>query len=223
MRGPPSVPAELMPVELLLGLHEEVGGVEGVVAQELEEPAVELAAAGLGGGVEHAPRLAELGGVGALLDLELLQGVDRGLDVRPALVVVGHVHAVDLEGELAAAHAADRGAGDEVGADADQVAAAGEAGRARSEAGQLVEAAPVEGQVRDLGVRDVLAERSRLGVEEGRGGGDLGGLVARAQLELDVHAHRLPDRDLDAGHHGRLEALAHDVTSYRPGSTGVTT
>ena len=141
-----------MPVELLLGLHEEVGGVEGVVAQELEEPAVELAAAGLGGGVEHAAGLAELGGVGALLDLELLQGVDRGLDVRPALVVVGHVHAVDLEGELAAAHAADGGAGDEVGADAHQVAAAGEPGRARGQAGQLVEAPAVEGQVGDLGV-----------------------------------------------------------------------
>src|SRR6185503_17274433 len=132
--GPTQRASELVPVELLLRLHEEVAGVEGVVAQELEQAAVELAAAGLGGRVEHAARLAELGGVGALLDLELLQGVDRGLDVRPALMVVGHVHAVDLEGELAAPHAADRGAGDEVGADADQVAAAGEAGRARSEA-----------------------------------------------------------------------------------------
>ena len=90
--------------------YEEVRGIEGVVAHELEQPAVELAAAGLGGGVEHAAGLAELGGVGALLDLELLQRVHRGLDVRPALVVVGDVHAVDLERELAAAHAADGGA-----------------------------------------------------------------------------------------------------------------
>jgi hypothetical protein len=49
---------------------------------------VELAASRLGGRVQHPARLAELGGVGTLLDLDLLEGVDGGLDVGAALVVV---------------------------------------------------------------------------------------------------------------------------------------
>ena len=199
-------PAELVPVELLLLLHEVVGGVEDVVAQELEEPAVELARPGLGGGVQHAARLAELGGVGALLDLELLERVDGGLDVGAALMVVGHVHAVDLERELAAPHAADGRAVDEVRADRHDARSARQAGRPRGQAGQLVEAAAVEGQVDDLGVGDVVAERARFRVEEGSGGGHLRGLRQRADLQLHVHAHGLPDGDLHRVDDGGLEA-----------------
>ena len=118
--------AELLPLQLLGLAGEEVARVEGVVADEVEHGAVELVGAGLGGGVERAAGLRELGGVGALLHLEFLQGVDRGLDQRSALMVIGDVGAVQHEGRLAAAHAADGGAGDVVGADAEQVAAAGQ-------------------------------------------------------------------------------------------------
>ena len=202
---PAERPPELVPVDLLLLLHEVVGGVEDVVAQELEDPAVELAASRLGGRVQHPARLAELGGVGTLLDLDLLEGVDGGLDVGAALVVVGHVDAVDLERELAAAHAADRGAVDEVRADRHDARSAGEARRSRGQAGELVEAAAVERQVDELSVRHVVAERARLRVEQGRGGGHLRRLRQRSDLQLDVHAHGLADGDLDRVDDGGLE------------------
>ena len=208
-RAPEGAP-ELVPVELLLLPHEEVRGVEPVVAQELEEATVELAAAGLGGDVQHASRLAELGGVGALLDLELLEGVDGGLDVGAALMVVGDVHPVDLERELAAPHAADGGAVDEVRADRHHAGSPRQAGGPRSQARQLVEAATVEGQVDDLGVRHVVAEGARFGVEEGSGGGHLRGLRHRSDGELHVHADGLPDRDPHRVDHGGLEARQGD-------------
>ena len=118
------------------------------------------------------PGLAELGRVGALLHLELLQRVDRGLNQRSALVVIGHVDAIEHEGRLAAAHAADGGAGDVVGANAQQVAAARQQHRAGREPRQLVEAAAVERQVHDLRVGHDVPERAGLGVEERRGRGD---------------------------------------------------
>ena len=97
-----------MAVELLLGLDEEVVASKSSLRRNSNRPPWNSLLP-IGGGVEHAPGLAELGGVGALLHLELLQRVERGLDVGPALMVVGHVHAVDQERELAAAHAADGG------------------------------------------------------------------------------------------------------------------
>ena len=203
-------PAELVPVQLLLLLHEVVRGVEHVVAHELEEPAVELAPSGLGGDVQHAARLAELGRVRALLHLHFLQGVDGGLDVGAALVVVGHVHSVDLERELAAPHAADGRAVDEVRADRHDARPARQARGPRGQAGQLVEAAAVQRQVDDLGVRHGMAERARLRVEQGRGGRHLHGLLQRAHLQIDVHAHGLPDGDHDGVDDDRLEPCQRD-------------
>ena len=164
--------------------REEVAGVEGVVAHEVEQRAVELVGARLGGRVQRAAGLRELGGVGALLDLEFLQRVDRRLDQRSALVVVGDVGAVQHERGLVAADAADGGARDVVGADAQQVAAAGQQHRAGREAGQLVEAAAVQRQVDDLRVGDDVAERAGLAVEQRRGGVDDGALGQRADREL---------------------------------------
>ena len=210
--------AELVPVQLLLLPHEVVRGVEHVVAQELEEPAVELARPGLGGDVQHAARLAELGGVRALLNLELLERVDGGLDVGPALMMVRHVHAVDLERELAATHAADGRTVDEVRADRHDTRPPRQAGGPRGQAGQLVEAATVEGQVDDLGVGDALAERARFRVEEGSGGGHLRGLRHPADLELHVHAHGLRYGHLHRVDDAGLEARQGD---RHPVETGV--
>ena len=50
--------AELLPLQLLGLAGEEVARVEGVVAHEVEQRAVELVGAGLGGGVERAAGLA---------------------------------------------------------------------------------------------------------------------------------------------------------------------
>ena len=202
--------AELLALQLLGLAREEVARIEGVVAHEVEEGAVELVGAGLGGGVERAARLAELGGVGALLHLELLERVDRRLDQRAALVMVGDVGAIEHERGLAAADAADRGARDVVGADAEQVAAARQQDRARRQARQLVEAAPVQRQVHDLGVGDDVTERARLAVEERCAARDDGALGQGAERELDVGAGRLPDLDGDRFHDGGLEAVDGD-------------
>ena len=199
--------AELLPLQFLRLAREEVARVEGVVAHEVEQRAVELVGARLGGRVQRAAGLRELGGVGALLDLELLQRVDGRLDQRPALVVVGDVGAVEHERGLVAADAADRGARDVVGADAEQVAAAGQQHRPGGEARQLVEAAAVQRQVDDLGVGDDVAEGAGLAVEERGVAVDDGALGQRADRELDVGAGRLAHLHRDRLDDRRLEPV----------------
>ena len=104
---------------------EEGASIELFVAQEFEERAVELVGAGLGGGVEEAAGAAMFGGVGVLLDAELLQRVDGGLDPATALVLFAGVGAVEVIGHLAAADAGDGGAVEEFGANAGDVAGTG--------------------------------------------------------------------------------------------------
>ena len=84
---------------------------------------MEAIGAGFGSGVQHDAGVGEIGGIGTLLDLELLQGIDGSVDIGTALVMVGDIGAVKLEGGLAATDAADGGAGDVVGSDAEEVAA----------------------------------------------------------------------------------------------------
>ena len=68
-------------------VSEEIIRVESVVAQELEQHAVEIVGAGFDGCVDHRSRgMSELGGEGARLHLELLHrihGRDEG-DPIPA-------------------------------------------------------------------------------------------------------------------------------------------
>ena len=99
----------------------------------------------------------ELGGVGVLLDAELLQGIDRRLDPRAALVLFGDVHAVEQKPRLLPADAADDVAVDVFRPYRLHVAGRGEQYRTRSQPRQLVKAAAVQRQVDDLLVRDDMA------------------------------------------------------------------
>ncbi len=200
----------MLPLQHFGLTREEVARIEGVVAQEVEEDAMQPVRPGLGRGVQRTAGLAELGRVRALLHLEFLEGVDRRLDERPALVMVGDVDAIEHEGGLAAAHAADGGTRNVVRANAQQVATARQQYRAGREARELVEATAVQREVHDLGVRHDVAQGAGLGVEERRTGGNNGALGDRAHLELHVDARGLVDLDLDGLDHRRLEAIDRD-------------
>ena len=73
-----------------------------VVAEEVEDVAVDAVGAGLGGGVEGAAGAGELRGVGVLLDAEFLEGIDGGLNPGAALMLFGDIDAVQKEGGLGA-------------------------------------------------------------------------------------------------------------------------
>ena len=89
--------AELVALEWLPLKGKEIAGIQLVIAQEFEQIAVELIAAGLGCGVEEASSAIEFSGVGILLDAELLQGIDRGLDEGASLVLLADVDTVQKE------------------------------------------------------------------------------------------------------------------------------
>src|SRR5947207_8990734 len=113
---------------------------------------MKLTGPGRGGDIQHAAGVAEFGAVFALLNLEFLEGVDGGLDQSSALMMIGDVCAIEEEGELAAFHSADSGAGFVIGANSQQVAGAGKQCGAGGESCQLIKAAAVQREVYDLGV-----------------------------------------------------------------------
>ena len=159
MIGPPKVAAELVLREV--GLRAAVGpvvepvvGVELVVAQELEDAAVELVRAGLDLQVhDAAERAAELGRVGARLQLELVERVDAREDhdgLEPGLVVVDAVeHVVVVARTLAVGRERRRGAPGEA-AGAVDVRAGVAAQHAGHRAREAHEVAAVERQRLDL-------------------------------------------------------------------------
>jgi hypothetical protein len=197
--------AELIALEVLLLRGEEVLRVERVVAQEFERAAVEGVGPRLGDGVERAASAMELGGVGVLLDAELLQRVDRRLNPGAALVLFGDVHAVEQEARLLPADAAYDVAVHDFRPHGLHVSRRRQQRGARRELGQLVKAAAVQRQVDDLLVGDDVAQRRRFRVQQRRpcGDEDIGG--QSAHRERQVHARRLPDRQLHAIANRRLE------------------
>src|SRR5262249_8587173 len=70
--GPSERAAELFALEDFALSGEEVARVEFVVAQELKKPAMKRVRSGFRRAVQQAARVAEFGGVGALLHLEFL-------------------------------------------------------------------------------------------------------------------------------------------------------
>ena len=147
--------------------REEVARVEGVVAQELVEAAVERVAARLrdhaGGGAAGAAVLRRR----ALReDAELGDRVDRQLQRVAAVHAVHVLRAVDEVDVLLGPHAVDR-----VGLALTQRSAGrGDAGGERRDAGlqqpELGEVAAVERQVDDLAAGDDAAERVARRVDE---------------------------------------------------------
>src|SRR5262245_30866551 len=167
--GPSERSAELVALEDFTLTGEEVTRVEFVVAQEFKEAAMNCVRTRLRRTVQQSAGMAEFRRVSALLYLEFLKGVNRCLDERAALVVIGNIDPIHQEGGLPATHPADRRARAEVGADAQEVTSTRQQRRAGSEPGQLVVAAPVERQVDDLRVRHHVPERAGFRVEQWRG------------------------------------------------------
>ena len=157
--------AELIALQHVALQGEEVARVQFVVAQEFEQHAVKVVAAGLGGPIHHAAGIPKLGAVFALLDLKFLQRVDGCLNQRAALMMIGGIDAIEIEGRLGAANAADRSARFVVGADAEQIPGARQQRGAGRQSRKFVETASVQGKIDDLLIGDFLAERAGLCIQ----------------------------------------------------------
>ena len=140
------------------GRLEKVARVERLVAVELEDAAAERVRAGLGHHVDERRRLAtELRGIHRLLDLELLDGIDRGVE---------HEIVEELVRDLRAVHQIDVVAG-ALAADVRELAGLAKRAAARSARGnhhgvaelrERHEVSPVERQLHDLPVFDDVAD-----------------------------------------------------------------
>src|ERR1022692_2336230 len=117
---------------------------------------MKFTAAAFGSRVDHPACVAELGGVFALLNLKLLERVDRRLDQRPALVMIGDIDSIQVEGRHRALDAANPGAVLVVGADWNRITAGWQRRRARGQGRQLVKAAAVQGKIDNLLIVNVL-------------------------------------------------------------------
>ena len=149
---------------------------------------MQLVGAGLGSRVQDTTGVTDFGRIFRLLHLELLKRVDRRLNHRAALVVIGHIHAVKQERGLASAHAANRLARPVIRPDAEQVAAAGQQRRARSEPREFIKAAAVQRQIHNLVIADDMAESSRFRIEQRRCRRYLDAGVGLADAQFDIRA-----------------------------------
>jgi hypothetical protein len=186
--------------ELVIGqrVHPNVKvlpGVEVVVAQELEQRAVEVVRAGLNLQVDHpAGRAAILGRVVAGLKAELADGLGggdhHGQAEHDGVVVDAVDHPVVLVGRLAV----DRDRRSALPGGDGRVAPAVGAGNQQAE---LHEMAAVERKLFDLGLFDQLVDRGGLRVDHRRAGGHGDGLRHLPGLKGDVDARRLVDGKLN--------------------------
>ena len=173
----------------LIGGGEDVAGIEDVVAVELEEIAVEVVRARLGGDRHHARAAAELRGKDAGEGLKLAHGLDAGRHddrVKGELVVVDTVHEPSI-GVGAAAEGVEvrRSAGVEGGGAREVLA--GLSGRdAGVQIDELSKVAAVERQFADGARADHLAEFGRFGADQRRGGRHFHRLGYIADRELEI-------------------------------------
>jgi hypothetical protein len=148
---------------------------------------------------------AELRGVVAGLNLELLDGVHVGTKdqaAAEAVVVGGAVHQKVV---VIAAAAVDRQSGTAVAAGVDP----------RAELGELEEVAPVERQRDDLLGVDHVPHRGALGLKKRRAAGDLDRLRNYADFEANVKPHLLVHLKADPGEGGAAKALLLDANRVR--------
>ena len=177
---------------------------------ELEHAAVVLVRPALELQVDDAAqRSAELGGVRARLELELLERVDAREDdhgLEPGLVVVDAVeHVVVVARPLPVRRERGRGAPGQAAGPVD-VAPRRAAQDAGHGPGQAHEVPAVERQGLDLLLDDGRAELGGRGLEERRLGLDLDHLGHGADLEGQVDADLLVDAQLHVGLRHLLEA-----------------
>jgi hypothetical protein len=200
--GPAQDEAELVAAEAgLVGVtvgrgREQVARVHVLVTEELERRAPELIRprprAEVDDAAVEAPELRRRD-VGH--HLELLDGVDdrevghrSGLGLQDGDAVVQ----VLVDAGPPAVEAREGGPGRER--------------HARNQRHQREEAAAVQRELQDEAVGDHLAQARRLRLQQGRVGGHRRRLAHVADRELDVQAHALAGRDVDAVPHEALEA-----------------
>ena len=186
---------------------EVVVRVEPLVAHELEQAPVERVCAGPGRHVDQGRRLpAELGRVHRLLDLELLNGVDRRVDDEVVEELVGDLEPVQHVDVVPGALSPDVGQRTGLLEGAAPGAAGGNHHRV-AQLGELQELPSVQGDLLDLPGLDDVADLGRGGLEQR--GRDLDrhlfgdGPEGQRELELEGAADLQPDaalrRPLKAG------------------------
>ena len=208
--------AELIALQRVAVGGEIVLGVEVVVAEEVEDRAVE----GIGSGArddvdDRAGMEAVLRGEAGGLHAEFLNGIgewERQVHVGERVGVVGAVHQVLGLGALAAGDGERDFAGIVLGAD---VVARGRGGGGAGKQNQVRRLPAVEGNV-DHALRvDDLRYGLILGLHHGGRGVHLDGLGGSAHFEADVNAQVVADLDDDAGLHEGLKSLLADAELIR--------
>ena len=185
-------------------VREELRSVQVVVANEFEYRAVDLVSAGLGDDVDiRSGGRSELSRSDVRLDLEFLNGIDRGLQpvgLEEALVVV---HAVQRVVVGLAAQPADRHGG--AGClECRQRSGAGHGARRQDR--ELREAAAVQGQLYHLFVVDRRRDCRAVGLQLHRRSTDFDDLGNFADRQGEIHAQGLVHCELNAGLLGLVEA-----------------
>ena len=175
------------------GIVEVIVRVEPIVAHEFERAPVKSVGAGLGDDVnERRCFPAELRGIHRLLNLELLNGVNRRADDEIIEVLVGHFDAVDQVDVVAAAlpvHVGER-------AGLAEGRTASPAGRNRHAVGQLRELdelPAIEWHLLDLAVVDDLEDLRVGDAEKRRVGSDRNRVGELAELQRDRQVDLLAD------------------------------
>ena len=187
-------------------------GVEGFVAEEAEDDAVDVVRALLDRGVDHrSGRAPELGGVVARRDAELLERIDRRLDdLRRALLQVGGERVVvgAVQGEVVPGRVVAVGVEERVLAAAlDALARVDDAGLQQR---QLRITASEQRQVGELALVDRMAHVAGLGLEQLGPAADHDLLADVSQREREVGLQTLLDMELDRLPDRLLEALQLD-------------
>ncbi len=208
--------AELVALERRSGaLVEEVGGVEGVVAQEFKGSAMPLVAAGLRDDDDLAAGMfAELGTIGVALHVEFAHSVDAEQHAAGAAglhVIFGGAGVLDTVEEKEILLGTITGHGEIVGSGGiGDAGASGFLGSEIDDAGiereEKVVAAAVEGEILDLLLADEAGDVAGGGADEGGVGVhvDLG--FDGADLQSQVDSGFLSDGQMDADASGVLEA-----------------
>ena len=209
--------AELIAAQFGFAGVEEVARVEHVVANVLEDRAVEAVAAGFQRhGDDAAGEPAVFGGIAGGLQLEFLERFERRPGLRAGVARILIVEAID--GHVAGVGAR---AVDDVG----RAFAAFLGGlHAGHHEGEIVEVAAVERHLGNLAGRDDVAAGRGFGIEQRDGRLHFDALADGAHLEHHVEARGLIDGEFQCGLARHLEAGlldGHFVSAGRKAGDGV--
>ena len=134
-----------------------------------------------------------------MLDAELLQGIDRGLDEGASLVLLADVDAIQKEGQCRASNSTNGITIYGLRSNRHRVSRGGQQSGPGRELGKLVEAPAVQRQVHDLAVGNYLAYRCIIRVEQRRLPGDLDGGGRLPDSQREIFAGNLSYLDFHPG------------------------